>query len=90
MPTVAIALTEYQGFQQAYDFFNRELFSGTLPQVLVTLRGTRRPTGTSLRNGLSVPGMFLRSEGVSPWSGRQGCKSHEVKVLCRQLPGSDG
>jgi len=29
-------------------------------------------------------------EGASPWSGRQGCKSHEVKVLCRQLPGSDG
>jgi hypothetical protein len=29
--TVAITITEYQGFQQAYDFFNRELFSGTLP-----------------------------------------------------------
>ena len=23
-------------------------------------------------------------------SGRQGCKSRKVKVLCRQLPGSDG
>jgi len=26
----------------------------------------------------------------SPRSSRQGCKSKEVKVLCRQLPGSDG
>jgi predicted SprT family Zn-dependent metalloprotease/predicted RNA-binding Zn-ribbon protein involved in translation (DUF1610 family) len=30
--------TEYQGFQQAYDFFNRTLFQGSLPQVLVTLQ----------------------------------------------------
>jgi hypothetical protein len=34
----AITITEYQGFQQAYDFFNRELFGGSLPQVLVTLQ----------------------------------------------------
>jgi hypothetical protein len=33
-----ITLKEYQGFQRAYDFFNRELFSGRLPQVLVTLQ----------------------------------------------------
>jgi hypothetical protein len=33
-----ITLTEYQGFQEAYDFFNRELFGGILPQVLVTLQ----------------------------------------------------
>ena len=33
-----ITLTEYQGFQDAYDFFNRELFEGSLPQVLVTLQ----------------------------------------------------
>src|SRR5919202_2583506 len=36
--TVAITITEYQSFQQAYDFFNRELFEGSLPQVLVTLQ----------------------------------------------------
>lgn len=30
--------TEYEGLQKAYDFFNRELFGGTLPQVLVTLQ----------------------------------------------------
>src|SRR5919109_5594864 len=37
MKTAAITITEYQGFQRAYDFFNRELFGGSLPQVLVTL-----------------------------------------------------
>jgi SprT-like family len=38
MKTAAITITEYQGFQTAYDFFNRELFGGSLPQVLVTLQ----------------------------------------------------
>ena len=33
-----ITLEEYQSFQQAYDFFNAELFGGTLPNVLVTLQ----------------------------------------------------
>jgi hypothetical protein len=33
-----ITLQEYQGFQRAYDFFNRELFADSLPQVLVTLQ----------------------------------------------------
>jgi hypothetical protein len=28
---------QYQAFQDAYDFFNTELFSGVLPHVLVTL-----------------------------------------------------
>jgi predicted SprT family Zn-dependent metalloprotease len=34
----AITTTEYRGFQQAYDFFNAELFSNSLPDVLVTLQ----------------------------------------------------
>jgi hypothetical protein len=38
MKQTVITLKEYQGFQRAYDFFNRELFSGRLPQVLVTLQ----------------------------------------------------
>src|SRR5688572_23766252 len=38
MKTAVITLKEYQGFQDAYDFFNRELFRGVLPQVLVTLQ----------------------------------------------------
>jgi len=33
-----ITQAEYQAFQQAYDFFNTELFGGTLPNVLVTLQ----------------------------------------------------
>jgi len=27
MKIAAITITEYQGFQRAYDFFNRELFT---------------------------------------------------------------
>jgi hypothetical protein len=38
MKTAVVTLKEYQGFQRAYDFFNRELFAGSLPQVLVTLQ----------------------------------------------------
>jgi hypothetical protein len=38
MKTAVITLKEYQGFQRAYDFFNKELFAGSLPQVLVTLQ----------------------------------------------------
>jgi hypothetical protein len=38
MKKTVITLKEYQGFQKAYDFFNRELFAGGLPQVLVTLQ----------------------------------------------------
>lgn len=34
----AITQAEYQAFQQAYDFFNTELFGGSLPDVLVTLQ----------------------------------------------------
>lgn len=33
-----ITPAEYRAFQTAYDFFNAELFDGSLPQVLVTLQ----------------------------------------------------
>ena len=33
-----ITPAEYGAFQKAYDFFNAELFGGTLPHVLVTLQ----------------------------------------------------
>jgi predicted SprT family Zn-dependent metalloprotease len=33
-----ITPTEYRAFQRAYDFFNAELFGGSLPSVLVTLQ----------------------------------------------------
>jgi predicted SprT family Zn-dependent metalloprotease len=38
MKKEVLTLQEYQGFQKAYDFFNRELFADSLPQVLVTLQ----------------------------------------------------
>jgi hypothetical protein len=38
MKKSVLTLKEYQGFQRAYDFFNREFFAGSLPQVLVTLQ----------------------------------------------------
>jgi hypothetical protein len=45
MKTAAITITAYQGFQKAYDFFNRELFGGSLPQVLVTLQRHAKTRG---------------------------------------------
>jgi predicted SprT family Zn-dependent metalloprotease len=33
-----ITVAEYRGFQQAYDFFNAELFGRALPNLLVTLQ----------------------------------------------------
>src|SRR5215211_8110056 len=45
MKTVAFTQTEYEGFQQAYDFFNRELFDRSLLQVLVTLQRHAKTRG---------------------------------------------
>jgi hypothetical protein len=41
---VPLTEREYSGLQHAYDYFNRELFAGSLPQLLVTLqrRGNTR------------------------------------------------
>jgi predicted SprT family Zn-dependent metalloprotease len=38
MKREVLTLAAYQSFQKAYDVFNRELFGGSLPQVLVTLQ----------------------------------------------------
>lgn len=38
MPPQSITNIEYRTFQQAYDFFNAQLFAGALPDVLVTLQ----------------------------------------------------
>jgi predicted SprT family Zn-dependent metalloprotease len=35
---IPITQAQYQAFQEAYDFFNKELFGGVLPHVLVTLQ----------------------------------------------------
>ena len=34
----AITPAQYRAFQEAYDFFNAELFGSSLPPVLVTLQ----------------------------------------------------
>jgi len=36
--TQPITTVEYKAFQQAYDFFNAELFGKSLPHVLVTFQ----------------------------------------------------
>ena len=41
----AITPTEYRAFQDAYDFFNAELFGNSLPHVLVTLQRHARAKG---------------------------------------------
>jgi predicted SprT family Zn-dependent metalloprotease len=35
---MSITTTEYGSFQEAYDFFNRELFGSVLPELLITLQ----------------------------------------------------
>jgi hypothetical protein len=40
-----ITQAEYRAFQQAYDFFNAELFGGALPHVLVTLQRQAKTYG---------------------------------------------
>jgi len=40
-----ITPTEYRAFQEAYDFFNAELFDGGLPPVLVTLQRHAKAKG---------------------------------------------
>jgi predicted SprT family Zn-dependent metalloprotease len=41
----AITQAEYRAFQEAYDFFNAELFGGSLPHVLVTLQRHAKARG---------------------------------------------
>jgi predicted SprT family Zn-dependent metalloprotease len=41
----APTISEYRGFQTAYDFFNAELFEGALPGLLVTLQRAARSRG---------------------------------------------
>jgi predicted SprT family Zn-dependent metalloprotease len=44
-PEASITSTEYSAIQNAYDFFNQELFAYKLPQVLVTLQRTSAAYG---------------------------------------------
>jgi len=40
-----ITTKEYNGFQEAFDFFNAQLFAGSLPQVMVTLQRHSKARG---------------------------------------------
>src|SRR5437764_10852005 len=68
----ALTVTAYQGFQRAYDFFNRELFGGSLPQVLVTLQRHAKTRGyfpperfTGRINNVAVHELALNPEGFA-------------------------
>ena len=41
----AITPAQYRAFQEAYDFFNADLFGGSLPPVLVTLQRHAKARG---------------------------------------------
>jgi len=43
--SVAITPIEYGGLQEAYDHFNKELFSGELPDVFITYQRKARSLG---------------------------------------------
>ena len=43
--TETITQAQYRAFQEAYDFFNAELFAGSLPHVLVTLQRHAKARG---------------------------------------------
>src|SRR5450755_4125097 len=45
MSAPTITQTEYNSLQRAYDAFNKSLFGGTLPQVLITLQRHAHSTG---------------------------------------------
>lgn len=44
-PQQTITQAQYNAFQKAYDFFNAELFAGSLPHVLVTLQRHAKARG---------------------------------------------
>jgi len=61
-----ITTTEYDAFQAAYDFFNKELFADSLPQLLITLRSKSKSLG------YFAPEMFASRNGEE--------KAHELAL----------
>lgn len=53
-PTTAPTRVEYGAFQQAYDHFNKVLFGGTLPHVLVTLQRRSKMRGYYRHNSFTA------------------------------------
>ncbi len=57
---------QYGDFQAAYDFFNRELFKGNLPQCLITLVRSRRFRGYFLTEGfVSADGEGRKTDEIA-------------------------
>ena len=62
-------LTTYAEWQTAYDFFNKELFDGRLPECIITLDNKSKRNG-----GYFAPSRYKNSEGeikdglaMNPW-----------------------
>jgi hypothetical protein len=70
---LAFTEREYSSLQHAYDFFNRDLFNGTLPQLLVTLQ--RRANS----RGYFSPDRFQSRTGSSG--------THELALNPNTFPG---
>ena len=70
-----ITTVEYGAFQNAYDFFNKQLFAGSLPHVLVTLQrhaNTRGYFSPERFNGRASPAATTHELALNPdtFSGR--------------------
>ena len=52
--SVLLTEREYSGLEYAYDYFNRELFADSLPQLLVTFQRQANTRGLFLRGPFSV------------------------------------
>jgi hypothetical protein len=60
-----ITPAEYLGFQKAYDFFNAELFGGTLPHVLCRMWNGLSHRMSSAMSKRSIPATPLASPGCT-------------------------
>jgi predicted SprT family Zn-dependent metalloprotease len=95
----SITSTEYKAFQQAYDFFNRELFGDLLPPVLVTFQRHSKTLGyfspkrfTERGASKSVHEVALNPDG---FTGRTDAKIlstlvHEMAHVWQQTYGNPG
>src|SRR5437763_17003459 len=96
MQKEAYTQLEYQGFQKAYDFFNRELFGGSLPQVLVTLQRHAKTRGyfpperfTGRINNVAVHELALNPDGFAGRTDEMilSTLKHEMARVWRQTHG---
>ena len=62
-PNEAITPAEYRAFQDAYDFFNAQLFAGSLPDVLDDVAAPRRRPEATFRRSVS-PAAVEQTDGA--------------------------